>query len=127
MSNLDLAGAAKRAKNTHIFARDPLDFYVEPDWVSAALFRSESFRGPIIDPACGFGRIVTSAVKAGHHAQGSDIVRRSPMCDYEADFFAEPPHGVANICSNPPFSRAQEFAQTAIRTARRKVALLRRP
>jgi hypothetical protein len=97
---------------------------VEPDWVNDALFASESFIGPIVDPACGLGRIVSAAIRAGHHPHGTDIVKRSPMCDHAADFIDDRPHGVANIVSNPPYGRAQEFAALALRTAARKVALL---
>jgi hypothetical protein len=112
-----------RPKNTHVFERAENDFYSEPAWCSAALFRIEHFNGPIIDPCCGVGTIVTAAIKAGYIAHGSDLIRRGPLCDHVADFFKDPPHSAANIVSNPP-SRALEFVETALRTAKRKVAVL---
>jgi hypothetical protein len=67
----------KRAKAAHIFARADHDFYVEPEWCSERLFAAKPFNGPVHDPACGLGRIVEAATKAGHLASRSDIVERS--------------------------------------------------
>jgi len=52
------------------------EHYVEPHWVSERLFQEEKFTGGIYDPACGFGRIVESAIDAGHIAHGADLVDR---------------------------------------------------
>ena len=101
---------SKKAKNAHLWERDPHDWYVEPRECSAALFASESFRGAIWDPACGLGRIVEEARRAGLKAMGTDIVRRSDTCESVRDFLgATPDLRFSNIVSNPPFGLAERF------------------
>jgi hypothetical protein len=109
----------KRPKAAHIFGRADLDFYVEPLWCSQALFAAESFDGPIHDPACGLGRVVENAIKAGHIASGSDVVERSPTRDFEFDYLSNTaPLHYPNIVSNPPHRLAREFVTRALRESR---------
>jgi hypothetical protein len=115
---------APRSKATHIFDCAPQDFYPEPSSVDDALFAVEPFVGPILDPACGLGRIVEAANRAGHCAYGHDIVRRSSLCEKELAFFASSPRNIVNIVSNPPYHQALEFAKHALNIAQRKVVLL---
>ena len=60
----------------HVWAKEKNGHYVEPSWVSRRLFEVEDFKGPIWDPACGWGTIVAEARAAGLEAYGSDIVDR---------------------------------------------------
>jgi hypothetical protein len=87
-----LFGAVSR--NSHIWARDPHDWYVEDLWCSRRLFEEEKFHGEIYDPNCGWGRILRSAKDAGYAVRASDIVIR-PSGDaeieaikYQADLLA---------------------------------------
>lgn len=114
------------------WARDPLDWYVEPSWTSARLFEQERFESFVIDPACGLGTIIENAQRAGLSAHGTDIVNRVGGDRHfftEIDFF-DPnwiflPFGDADsIVSNPPFRHADAFARLSITRARSKVALL---
>jgi len=98
------------------------EHYVEPFWVSERLFQEEAFKGAIYDPACGFGRIVTSALQAGYPAYGSDKVDRG--WDSTCQDFLKHTGMHDNIVSNPPFDIMQEFAEHALKLARRKVALI---
>jgi hypothetical protein len=117
-------GQAK-PKNTHIFARVAHDFYVEPRWCSEALFRVEPFQGPIHDPAVGLGRIVESAIKASYLASGSDIAEYSPMRDFAFDYLNDnTPLAYPNIVCNPPYRRARDFIERALREARKSAFLL---
>lgn len=110
--------------DAHLCDRDPLDYYIEPCWVSDRLFKVEAFDGAIVDPACGSGRIVASAIKAGHIASGGDIVNRGPLCETVADFLREPPIGTPNIICNPPYRLVRKLAEQALRIASRKMAFL---
>ena len=65
-----------RARQSHIFDRETRDHYVEEPWCSKRLFDVELFVGTIVDPACGWGTIVTEALSAGYCAAGSDLVHR---------------------------------------------------
>jgi hypothetical protein len=106
------------------YARQALDYYVEPEWAVAALLDVETFHGDILDPACGSGTIVRVCRARGLVAAGSDIVDRGygyPV----ADFFdlTEP---VDNVISNMPFGAAGRFIPHALELTRDKVAILGR-
>jgi hypothetical protein len=111
-----------KPRQTHIFARDTNDRYVEPQWCSRRLFDVESFSGLIHDPACGTGQIVASARAAGLRATGADI---APCIEeIEAVDFFQARRRFPNIVSNPPYGPLREFALHALSLALRKVALL---
>jgi hypothetical protein len=103
-----------RKRKSHLWVRDPHDWYVEPDWVSRRLFEVERFFA-VWDPACGSGRIVQSARLHGYAATGTDIVKRSKYCGKTRDFLA---WGILlpdmDIVSNPPFALARAFAERAL-------------
>ena len=98
------------------------EHYVEPLWCSERLFQEEKFTGQVYDPACGFGRIVLSAHKAGHTAYGSDITDRG--WDSTTQDFLKHRGMHDNIVSNPPFNILPAFARHAASLARHKVALV---
>lgn len=115
--------------NAHSWEREAHEHYVEPFWCSERLFQEERFDGPVWDPCCGFGRIPDSAIKAGLHAIGSDIVDRGwrDLCG-KFDFLT---HGRQidtrgfDIVCNPPFSIAASFARHALNMdGARKVAMI---
>lgn len=133
-----------RKLDAHLWARDPLDFYIEPNWVSARLFQEEKFEGDVIDPACGTGRIPLAAADAELSAAGTDIVQRwdhavvenipvrglhptLKVCDF---FHDEWPHlherwrFPHNLVCNPPFKHNRAFALKALAHAERKVAMI---
>ena len=116
------AHARARRKKKRLWDRHPEDWYVEPDWVNDCLFRHEEFIGRIHDPACGVGRIVRAARRAGHRATGSDIVTRAR--GFKVGSFFEQTRPVENICCNVPFRFAMAFTGHALNLAERKVALL---
>jgi len=112
---------------THVAPHSPAypridEHYVEPFWCSERLFQEEAFSGGIYDPACGFGRIVISAKKAGHQALGSDLVDRG--WDSTPQNFLNHRYPHDNIVSNPPFDILPAFARHAVKLARHKVALV---
>lgn len=114
-----------RDLNAHLWARHPQDWYIEPEWCSERLFAVEKFDGDILDPACGSGRIVAAAHRAGLGAIGTDVERRSPACAYLCDFTVPPgEYRFPNIVSNPPFKHAEVFVTNALACATGKVAML---
>lgn len=101
-------------KNVHTWARDPNDWYVEPEWCSEALFAAETFTDPIVDPCAGTGRIVQAARRAGYEALAFDLIERQMLGvvskrDYFRTVLPE-----CTIVSNPPFSRAREFVERGL-------------
>jgi hypothetical protein len=118
-----------RRRGSHIWDRHADDWYVEPEWCSRRLFEEEQFEGTIWDPACGLGRVVRSAIDAGHAVRASDIEFRQSTDDQvddlkeAADFFTctDP---ADNIVTNPPFAIAGRFALHALGLATRKVAIV---
>ena len=115
----------KKAKATHVWARDPNDYYREPNWCSKRLFEVEKFDGDIIDPFCGSGQIVIEARYAGYRAFGSDLVRRAGFNGDVAPFPGS--WSVAdNIVTNPPFraSKIKALISEALEVSLRKTAML---
>jgi hypothetical protein len=99
------------------------------------LFEAESFGSPsarVLDPACGWGRILKAAQDAGYTPIGSDIIdrRTDPHAFAHAgfsvcDFLKESPVRSAwSIVSNPPFDHVEEFCERALEIAIFKVAVL---
>lgn len=98
-----------RKKESHIWERDELDWYIEPFECTLALLDFLKPKGSIWDPAAGSGRIPTSAAKMGHRAVATDIVSRAAPLDAEADFLCETFGRADHIVTNPPFSQAEDF------------------
>lgn len=134
---MTLAATHTRARQSHIFEREADEFYVEPKRCSERLFELLALRPGtrVWDPACGFGRIVRAAVAAGLDGRGTDLRARwegnpdgphaSQARFYRMDFFASEPGETSDaIVSNPPFDRAQDFTDLALRRSSRMVALL---
>lgn len=102
-----------KAKAAHVWKRDDLDWYVEPERVTEQLCDVERFSGDIIDPCCGSGNIVRSLIRRGYPAMGSDIVRRVPEDTSwflaERDFLTDRGwFGYPENCvMNPPFFKAK--------------------
>lgn len=134
-----MTDAPSRERKSHIWDRHPDDWYVEDRWVSERLFASGALAGckTVLDPACGLGRIVHSAAKAGFRAAGTDIAPRwrdQPHdgvyaisnfltgwpVDRHSPVFGRPDA----IVSNPPFKYAQAFVQLSLERARRVVAMV---
>lgn len=113
----------KRVENSHIWEREEHEHYVEPEWCSRRLFQVEKFDGTIDEPCCGFGRIAESAKHAGYRVRARDIVDRGyPGC--EVQDFLTCGDTMDNVVANPPFDIFQQFAERALRTASRKVAMI---
>jgi hypothetical protein len=125
-----------RKRESHLWSRDPDDFYVEPEWCSQRLFEVERFERDVWDPACGLCRIVQSASDAGLMAAGSDKVKRHPaalIADFMDEDWAPGPYGdegPAHIVCNPPFGLCDPssdhpgFVELALERASGKVAML---
>jgi len=124
--------AKVRARKSHIFAKGPRGWYVEPSWTSKRLFEEEQFRGGIYDPSCGWGHITTEARRLGYRVWGSDIVDRGRHGlgnrFFLQDFLTEArdvgyARGVSIVC-NPPFDYVQEFCERALEVGAQKVAMI---
>lgn len=126
-------------RDSHIFERQPEGHYVEPLELDRALIKKLQPFFPngsrsIVDPACGFGRIVRAAREAGHRGFGYDIAPRwlqtpdgpHDSFDYftEADYLAERSLGVDAFVMNPPYGRTIEFVEKALTEARILVAAI---
>lgn len=114
-----------RKRESYLWKRDPLDWYVEPDWCSQRLFDLVEFEGLIWDCCAGTGRIAEAARAAGYDARASDIEPRGHpvnFLDIKVCFAMTEPC-VANIVSNPPYKLALEVTQFALKVALFKVAM----
>jgi SAM-dependent methyltransferase len=128
-----------RERKSHIWDRHPDDWYVEDAWISERLFASGAFDDceSVLDPACGMGRIVDAAARAGFRAIGSDIEPRWRDHPRQgvyavADFINGPWPAIKRpdwkapdaIVSNPPFKHAEAFVHLSLARARKTVAMI---
>lgn len=123
-----MARGPLRKRESYLWTRDPLDWYVEPEWCSERLFAAEQFEGRIWDPCAGTGRIPAAARAAGHLAYGSDIETRGhehvQFLDFQMFILSSSREVVVeNIVCNPPYKIARQFAETALAITLRKVAM----
>ncbi|SDQ99105.1 hypothetical protein SAMN05519103_00329 [Rhizobiales bacterium GAS113] len=133
---MTLAGPLRgplRKRESHMWEREANDHYVEPAWCSERLFELPLFRPGmmILDPACGFGTIVESAMRAGMCGFGSDVIPRWRAIPDRAGYYDPrefeemwPSREFDAIVSNPPFKVAREFAELAIERSGVLAALL---
>jgi hypothetical protein len=88
------------------YARDPLNWYVEPDWCIDALLDALPDISVLHDPCAGIGTVVDRALARRLTAAGADIVDRAngrfPVRDFLADAATYP-----NIVSNPPYLKGK--------------------
>ena len=103
-----------RKKDSHIWARDELDWYVEPFECSLALLEFLKLSGHIWDPAAGSCRITRSARELGHKTTSTDLVGRSDSLDEQLDFLCERNPRGDHIVTNPPFAQAEDFVLHAL-------------
>lgn len=107
------------------FETDPDGWYVEPTSSTEFLLARERFVGPVWDPCCGQGNIVTTMRAAGVEAYGTDIKRRvddpaepdwwGGVSDFLADRWSHE-GSMQNVVMNPPYGRAL-LAEAFIRKA----------
>jgi hypothetical protein len=118
------SGQIVKTRRSHIWRKVDGEHYVEPQWCSTRLFDVESFDGAVLDPCCGWGRVVVAARAHGYQADGADIVDRGfPGTVIENLLSRERP--TPNIVTNPPFgSVLRRFVEHAVRVSQRKTAVI---
>lgn len=126
--NDTLPPGAEKERKSHLWARDPDDWYIEPRWCGDALFAAVKFNDLIVDPCCGLGRILDAAKDAGYGTFGMDIRDRGAGDRHpfeQRDFFTIE-DCVPNIVCNPPYKYAERFVAHCIAHVERKTAVLLR-
>lgn len=117
-----------KKRESHIWQRGDLDWYVEPERCTAQLLKVERFIGKIHDPCCGQGNIVKTLIEHGYNASGSDLVDRTGSAGWfkgESDFLGDRAMWADNIIMNPPFFRGvgtEGFIRKALSVVTGKVA-----
>ena len=93
-----------RPVHTSGYARVGRDFYATPAWVTEALLRHVTLRGPVWEPCCGDGAMARVIEAAGHQVHSSDLVDRG-YGQAGVDFLAcqSVPAGCRSIVTNPPY------------------------
>jgi hypothetical protein len=117
----------RRPLAAHIWAKAEHGFYIEPEWCSERLFEVEAFPGTIWDPACGSGRAVEAARRAGYRTFATDLVDRGYQhFDAAFDFIncKRRPSKIVSIVSNPPFDICDQFVRHALELATGKIAMI---
>lgn len=100
-----------------------LDFYIEPEWCTAALLALPTFSliDSVYDPCAGSGNVLKAAVALKFNVTGSDAVDRGrwPVCQFQdvgyrrlQQCFGQVGNHRVAIVSNPPYGggdTAEEF------------------
>lgn len=106
--------------------RVPHDYYATDPKAVEMLLELEQFAPVIWEPACGEGHISKVLQAHGHEVISTDLIYRGFGDPEPLDFLKETLDGFdGDIITNPPYSLAQDFVQTAIDTVKlgRKVAM----
>lgn len=97
--------------------RHPTDLYpTHPAWTEA-LLNTVKFSGPILEPACGNGDMVTVLERYGHRVTATDILTGE-------DFLSRTEPWAGDIITNPPYRFMDQFVDKATKLASGKVAML---
>jgi hypothetical protein len=121
---LPVASRHAETRPVHVsgFERTSRDFYATPSWVTEALLRHVTLRGPVWEPCCGDGAMSGVLAAHGHDVVSTDIADRgfgTPGVDFLA-CRAMPP-GCRSIVTNPPYGETG----TATGQQRSAVAMLK--
>ena len=87
------------------YDRTDHDFYPTPAWVTEALLKHVTLRGPVWEACCGDGAIARVIENRGHQVVATDLVDHG-FGEPGIDFFAcqEFPQGCSAMVTNPPYS-----------------------
>jgi hypothetical protein len=111
-------GVKKWDRDSHIFARDEHDHYVEEAWCPLRLIEAEQLRGTVYDPAVGIGRTRDACAMLGIPFIGSDLIDRGGCSKGMGgvDFLKTKrlPKGVRHLVFNGPFKLWREFIEHAL-------------
>lgn len=86
------------------YRREGQDFYATPAWVTEALLRHITLRGPVWEPCCGDGAMSTVLEAAGHQVISTDLMDRgfgTPGVDFLQ--CRQVPGECRSIVTNPPY------------------------
>jgi hypothetical protein len=95
-----------RGRPVHLsgYDRQSRDFYATPSWVTEALLRHVTLRGPVWEPCCGTGAISTVLEGHGHRVVSTDIADHGYGTP-GIDIFSRNamPAGCRALVTNPPY------------------------
>jgi hypothetical protein len=97
------------------------DFYPTPLIATYSLLDREVFEGTVWECACGDGAI-SKILEKEHDVISTDLIYRG-YGDGGIDFL-KTDRKASNIITNPPYKYATEFAEHALKSTDKKVALL---
>ena len=93
------------------YTRTDHDFYPTPSWVTAALLKHVTLRGPVWEPCCGDGAMSTVLDRHGYEVVSTDIADRgfgTPGVDFLA--CRAVPEGCRSLVTNPPYGDSGSHA-----------------
>ena len=102
------------ASNHSDSIREENDFYATDPRAVEILLENESFAPNILEPACGAGHISKVLEAHGYDVTSHDLIYRGYGVDESINFLEDTPHFNGDIITNPPYSYAREFVETAL-------------
>ncbi len=108
-----------------------LEFFETPQWAAEEILRHELLTGRVIDPCCGNGALTLAARQAGYTVTAVDIHDWGFPGTFTADWLDAGQLDTdqikdSTVFMNPPFTKACEFVEQAIRLGARKIVCFQR-
>lgn len=104
-------GASNHTKET----REENDFYATDPAAIDWLFKVESFRKDIWEPAAGMGHLSERIIALGHNVRSTDLIDRGyPDCMPGIDFLQQTSSWHGDIITNPPYSKGLDFVEKSL-------------
>lgn len=102
------------ASNHSLTDRAEHDFYATPPVAVEKLLALETFSHEVWEPACGHGHISKVFEAHGHNVRSTDLEHRGFGVGGIDFLKCEEKNIETDICTNPPYSKAQEFVEKAM-------------
>jgi hypothetical protein len=102
--------------------RDKKGFYPTPRWVTRQFLEHEKFKGTVLEPACGDGRMSKVLIAEGYKVKSSDLYDRG-YGKSGVDFLKRKKKA-GNIFTNPPYELCLPFILKGLELYRKKLAVI---
>jgi predicted RNA methylase len=104
-----------------------MEAYRTPEWAIEEILKKEMLSLKVFDPCCGFGDLAEAAQQAGSFVYAMDLSDQWGFGEMNKDFLdMKLDLSSYTVFMNPPFSKATEFVEHALKCKARKIICFQR-